>query len=101
MAAAAGCTLHQIASALYRSDPEKPSVIEGGGGTRTVILENQETIVDIVVKLYHVIPWKNTLKTTVTMAVATFRSHFAALAPRCDPQLLGISTSRRQWLEID
>lgn len=30
----------------------------------------------------------------------TFRSHFAALAPRCDPQLLGISTSRRQ-LEID
>lgn len=29
VAAAAGCTLHQIASALYRSDPEKPSVIEG------------------------------------------------------------------------
>jgi len=45
VAAAAGCTLHQIASALYRSDPEKPSVIEGGGGTRTVM----ETIVETIV----------------------------------------------------
>ena len=29
VAARAGCTLHQIATALFRSDPEKPSVIEG------------------------------------------------------------------------
>lgn len=37
VAAAAGCTLHQIASALYRRDPDKPSVIEGRGYTQGCI----------------------------------------------------------------
>ena len=29
VAASAGCTLYQIAAALFRRDVEKPSVIEG------------------------------------------------------------------------
>ena len=48
MAAAEGCTLYQIAAALYRTDPKTPSIIEGKGHARAVLYAASWTIIRLL-----------------------------------------------------